>query len=66
MAKTFSKKSFQTLLDRMGGGALSISGGLLIFSNFSQLATHNYNLEPWLTSAIILSLYYSIVSNIII
>jgi hypothetical protein len=29
-------------LKSMGGGELSISGGLLIFSNFSHLTTHNY------------------------
>ncbi len=71
----------------MDGGALSNSGGLLIFSSFSHLTTHI--IEPWPTSArsttttvdfpllitpqqpteyvtIKLSLYYSIVSNIII
>ena len=34
----------------MGGGALSFSGGLLIFSDFSHLTTSTI-LQPWPTSA---------------
>ena len=34
----------------MGGGALSFSGGLLIFTDFSHLTTSTI-LQPWPTSA---------------